>query len=232
MDNIPYTIDHIPTTTPYNRRSGRKLISVDYITIHNTGNPTSAAQNERAWLTNPANTVTASWHIVVDQKEVIEAIPLDEIAWHAGDGGAGTGNTRSIGIEICESGNYEKTLSNAVALVAQMLHERGWGIDKLRRHYDWSKKICPRLMYDNGKWTGWEQFKSAVQKKLDQLDQTEGNVMEVKIPQLGNVNIKVGETSFQGIVIDGVSYAPVRQLADALDKQVEWNEQSKTVTIK
>jgi len=44
----------------------------EYITIHSTGNPTSTARNERAWLTNPNNNVTASWHIVVDEKEAIE----------------------------------------------------------------------------------------------------------------------------------------------------------------
>jgi N-acetylmuramoyl-L-alanine amidase len=50
-----------------------------------------------------------------------------------------------------------------------MLNERGWGVDKLRRHYDWNKKICPRIFYDGGKWTGWQQFKQAVQRELDKL---------------------------------------------------------------
>ncbi|CRF29049.1 N-acetylmuramoyl-L-alanine amidase CwlA precursor [Mycobacterium tuberculosis] len=47
-----------------------------------------------------------------------------------------------------------------------MLQERGWGIDRLRRHYDWSGKICPRLMYDGGKWTGWTFFLGLVSEKL------------------------------------------------------------------
>ncbi|UZQ86322.1 N-acetylmuramoyl-L-alanine amidase [Thermoclostridium stercorarium] len=154
---LSYVTDHIPKTTPYNRRPGYSM-TPDYITIHSTGNPTSTARNERAWLTNPNNNVTASWHIVVDEKEAIEAIPLNEVAWHAGDGGNGTGNRKSIGIEICESGDRQKTLQNAAELVAKLLKERGWGVDRLRRHYDWSGKICPRIFYDNGKWTGWEQF--------------------------------------------------------------------------
>lgn len=84
-------------------------------------------------------------------------------ALHAG---TKAGNNSSIGIEICESGDRQKTLQNAAQLVAKLLKERGWGVDKLRRHYDWSGKICPRIFYDNGKWTGWEQFKEAVQKEL------------------------------------------------------------------
>ncbi|AGC67453.1 N-acetylmuramoyl-L-alanine amidase CwlA [Thermoclostridium stercorarium subsp. stercorarium DSM 8532] len=165
MSITNYIVDHIPKTTPYNRRPGYSM-TPEYITIHSTGNPTSTARNERAWLTNPNNNVTASWHIVVDEKEAIEAIPLNEVAWHAGDGGNGTGNRKSIGIEICESGDRQKTLQNAAELVAKLLKERGWGVDRLRRHYDWSGKICPRIFYDNGKWTGWEQFKEAVQKEL------------------------------------------------------------------
>ena len=160
-----YIIDHIPRSTPCNRRPGLAMVP-QHITIHSTGNPKSTARNERAWLTNPANKVTASWHICVDEKEAVEAIPLNEVAWHTGDGANGTGNRKSIGIEICESGDRQRTLQNAVKLVAELLKERGWGVDRLRRHYDWNKKICPRIFYDGGKWTTWEQFRQAVQKEL------------------------------------------------------------------
>jgi N-acetylmuramoyl-L-alanine amidase len=162
-----YVIDHIPRSTPCNRRPGLALAATS-ITIHNTGNPASTARNERAYLTNPGNTRTASYHIVVDEREVIECLPLNENAWASGDGsGPASGNRTSIQIEICESGNYAKTLDNAATLVAGMLQQRGWGVDKLRRHFDWSGKICPRLMYDAGKWTGWAQFKAMVAEKLN-----------------------------------------------------------------
>lgn len=168
-----YRVDHIPRTTPNNRRPGLAMTPTT-ITIHNTGNPSSTAANERGWLTNPSNNRTASFHIVVDEREAIECLPLAENAWHAGDGsGAGSGNRTSIGIEICESGNYQKTLDNAAELVAAMLKERGWGVDRLRRHYDWSKKICPRLMYDGGKWTGWTSFKNMVSAKLAAKEENE-----------------------------------------------------------
>ncbi len=162
---MKYIVDHIPQSP--HKRPGIKMIP-KYITIHSTGNPSSTARNERGWLTNPSNTRTASWHICVDEKEAVEAIPLNEVAWHAGDGN-GQGNRASIGIEICESGDRAKTLANAVRLVVKLLKERGWGVDKLRRHYDWNKKICPRIFYDGGKWTGWQQFKQAVQGELDKL---------------------------------------------------------------
>ncbi|MCU6709386.1 N-acetylmuramoyl-L-alanine amidase [Paenibacillus sp. J5C_2022] len=163
-----YKQSHIPKSTPNYRRPAYSM-NPTTITIHNTGNPASTAQNERGWLTNSSNHRTASYHIVIDQKEAIECIPLNESAWHSGDGSSiKSGNRTSIGIELCESGDYEKTVENAVELVAKMLKERNWGVDRLRRHFDWSGKICPRLMYDSDAWSTWYEFKNRVQAKLQE----------------------------------------------------------------
>lgn len=213
-----YVIDHIPKSTPYNRRPGNPMVPA-YLTVHNTGNPTSTARNERAWLTNPSNNRTASYHIVVDEREAIEVLPLNENAWHAGDGN-GDGNRKSIGIEICESGNYAKTLDNAADLVAKMLKERGWGVDRLRRHYDWSGKICPRLMYDGGKWTGWAKFKAEVEKRLKTEVKTQTAKLYVD-----------GKRIDDGILIDGVTYFPARALANAVGATIAWDQANKTVKI-
>ncbi len=100
-----YKVQHIPISK--DKRPGIKIIP-EYITIHSTGNPKSTALNERNWLVNPNNNRVASWHIVVDEKEIIEAIPpLDEMAYHSG---SKEGNQKSIGIEICESGNRKKNI--------------------------------------------------------------------------------------------------------------------------
>ena len=158
---MEYKVNHIPKGRI---RPGTKL-NAQYITIHSTGNPTSTAMNERNWLVNPSNTRVASWHIAVDEKMAVEAIPLDEVAYHAG---TSAGNNTSIGIEICESGDRRKTLANAAKTAAKVLHERGWGVDKMYRHYDWSGKICPRILSNNN-WEGWNKFKMEVQKELDKL---------------------------------------------------------------
>ena len=56
-------------------------------------------------------------------------------------------------------------------------------------------------------------------------------VIEVDVPKLGNITVKVGNQEIQGIVIDGVSYAPVKPLAEALGKQVSWDANTKVVTV-
>jgi N-acetylmuramoyl-L-alanine amidase CwlA len=179
------------------------------ITIHNTGNPSSTARNERNWLTNPSNNRQASFHIVIDEKEAIECLPLNEVAWHAGDGRkVGGGNMSSIGIEICESGDYAKTLENAADLAAKLLKERGWGVDRMRRHYDWSGKICPRLMYDGGKWTGWYRFVQMVAERLKLKVEEKPKEDEMPMPQLTEWQLQAAKQAIDDLAKRGLIDSP------------------------
>ncbi len=197
------------------KRTGKK-VTMSSITIHSTANPKSTALNERNWLVNPSNNRTASWHIAIDEKEVVEAIPLNEQAYHSG---SSVGNNTSIGIEICESGDRAKTLDNAIKLAAKMLHERNWGIDKLKRHFDWSGKICPRILSNNN-WEDWNAFKIQVQRELDNLSN------KVK------VNIKGKDCLLDGFMKNGTNYVPIRAVAEALGHKVDWDNATRTVIIK
>lgn len=199
---LEYKISHI---SKGNKRPCIKM-NPQYITIHSTANPYSTAQNERDWLANPKNTRQASWHIAVDENEAIEAIPLNEVAWHAGDG-RGDGNMKSIAVEICESGNRERTVQNAGELVSKLLKQREWGVDRLRRHYDWSKKNCPRI-FEANKWAGWKQFIEAVENELS------SNKVKVRIK--GKVYY------MNGFLKDGRNLVPIREVAEALGHKVDW----------
>jgi N-acetylmuramoyl-L-alanine amidase len=53
----------------------------------------------------------------------------------------------------------------------------------------------------------------------------------VTLPPL-TPRIVVGDLSFDALVVDGVTYAPVRALAEALGKQVDWVESEQTVYIR
>ncbi|MEK4157584.1 N-acetylmuramoyl-L-alanine amidase [Paenibacillus sp. FSL R10-2779] len=230
MSAINYRKDHIARSTACNRRPGY-VMNATTITIHNTGNVASSAANERAWLTNPTNARQASFHIVVDEREAIECLPLTENAWHSGDGSAvKSGNRTSIGVEICESGNYAKTLDNAAALVASMLKERGWGVDRLRRHYDWSGKVCPRLMYDGGKWTGWTAFKALVETKLKAYADTNKQEAVDVIVNKANVVFNGSKTK-DGVLIDGAVYVPLREMSEKFGAVIAWDNVTKTATI-
>lgn len=150
----------------YGRKCPYKM-DPDCITIHNTAND-ATARNEVNHMLSNSNQV--SYHFAVDDKEAVQAIPLSRNAWHAGDGGSGKGNRKSIGIEICfsKSGGtrFEKAEKNAAYLTAVLLKERGWSINRVKRHKDWSGKNCPHRTIAKG----WNRFLKMVQAELDKLN--------------------------------------------------------------
>lgn len=133
------------------------------IVVHNTANDASA-KNEISYMITNSNQV--SFHFAVDDKEIVQGIPLDRNAWHAGDGN-GKGNREGIAIEICYSKSggdrFIKAEQNAASFIAQLLKERGWGIDKVTKHQDYSGKYCPHRTLD----MGWQRFLNMVQKELN-----------------------------------------------------------------
>lgn len=141
-----------------------KIIRPTSLTIHSTGNLQSTAINERNWLINPTNESGASWNICVDEKEAIIAIPLNEKSNHSGND---TGNNTSIGLEICESGDKEKTLRNAIQVSAWILKKFNLTYENLKQHFDWNGKNCPRILRKNGR---WEWFVNEVRKEMEAYD--------------------------------------------------------------
>ena len=143
-------------------------MSPQYITIHNTSNSASADAEVRYMISNNNQ---VSYHVCVDEREVIQAIPFNRNAWHAGDGASGTGNRKSIGIEIARSTGdanlFEQAERNCAAYVAKLLKERGWGIDRVKRHKDWSGKYCPHKTMDKG----WQRFLNMIQAELNKSNQ-------------------------------------------------------------
>ncbi|HAU35497.1 MAG TPA: XlyB, partial [Lysinibacillus sp.] len=131
-----------------------------FITVHNTANDAPAA-NEISYMLGNNNQV--SYHVAVDDKEVIQAIPFNRSAWHCGDGGGSTdpkalkkGNRLSIGIEICYSKSggvrYGAAEENAVQYIAKLLKQLGWGVERVKKHQDWNGKYCPHRILAEDRW--------------------------------------------------------------------------------
>ena len=144
------------------------------ITVHNTAN-TASARNEVNYMRNNNN--QTSYHVAVDDKEVVQTIPFNRNAWAAGDGVNGPGNRRSIHIEICYSmdngysgaysARHRQAENNAALYIAHVLKQYGWGVNRLRQHYNWTRKDCPHKMRAHN---GWNAFKRKVQNHLDKLN--------------------------------------------------------------
>ncbi len=159
-------------TSKYNLKAPFAM-DPEYITVHNTGN-TASAREEAAY--HNSNNSETSYHVVIDENEVHQLIPFSRNAWHSGDG-RGNGNMKSIGIEIArsmdngysgpKSQRYMQAEENAALYIAHVMHERGWDMSRLRRHYDWSGKDCPHKMHATGT---YQQFRDKVQKHLVALN--------------------------------------------------------------
>lgn len=162
-----------------------------YITIHNTSNSASA-QNEITYMKNNNN--ATSYHVCVDEKYVIQAIPFNRNAFHAGDGANGTGNRQSIGIEIARSTGdinlFKQAEQNCAMYVAQLLKNYGWGIDRVKRHKDWSGKNCPHRTME----LGWTRFLNMIQKELDKLNGKTTTTSSVKVGD--KVKVKSTATTY------------------------------------
>lgn len=154
----------------------------EFIVVHNTYND-ATARNEIAYMIRNSNKV--SFHYAVDDQEVVQGIPEDRNAWHASDGGSGKGNRKGIAVEICysKSGGDRFLAAEKLAakFIAYKLNEKGWGIDKVKKHQDFSGKYCPHRTLD----MGWERFLETVQTELDDLTKTnEKGMVEVKVSVL------------------------------------------------
>lgn len=148
----------------------------ELIVVHNTANDASA-ENEVAYMIRNDNEV--SFHFAVDDKEVVQGVPLDRNAWHAGDGAGGRGNRKGIAIEICYSKSggprFDAAEKNAAKLIAQLLHERGWGLDRVTNHKERSGKYCPHRTLD----LGWDRFLNMIREELDALTEPSGFLVQV-----------------------------------------------------
>lgn len=143
----------------------------EFIVVHNTAND-ATAKNEVEYMKNNNNTV--SFHYAIDDKEIVQGIEENRNAWNAGDGRNGKGNRYGIAIEICYSKSggdrFDLAEKNAVKFIAEKLKEKGWGIDKVKKHQDFSNKYCPHRTLD----LGWERFLNMIREELGQATLNSG----------------------------------------------------------
>lgn len=146
---------------------GRALASISSITIHNTGVDDVPANNFHRSQKNQntsSNPREASWHLTVDNREIWQSVRLNWETWHAGNS---TGNKNSISIECTQWTNKDTQYDvwmNAAALTAMLLKQYGLGVDKVKKHQDWSGKYCPSYLLDKKYGFDWNWFISKVRE--------------------------------------------------------------------
>lgn len=144
------------------------------IIIHNAATPNGTAKALNRALHNSKE--YKSWHFSVDDKDIIQSLPLNRNAFATGDGAYGLGNRTGIHIEIAKDNDNDskdewmKARDNGAKLVSELLHKYGLSIDCLKKHQDYKMtsgnyKYCPHKILDEG----WDDFKLLVSQYLDEL---------------------------------------------------------------
>ena len=150
-----------------------------FITVHSTGSPGGTAATHARLLREGQIRATSQWnkrgfniwHFTVDDREVIQHMPLNEAGEHADHDGPG--NATSLGIEICEfhdNRQQQRALDRATELVSDVRRRFGISVDRVVPHYYWTMhrfhnwhKPCPAILMDNGKpGAKWDAFRKRV----------------------------------------------------------------------
>ena len=158
-----YQVEGLPiqhqflTINPYSR-SGKSLHRVNGIVIHYTANPGSTAKNNRNYFENLryTKTTSVSSHFIIGlDGEIIQCIPLNEIAYASNNR-----NRDTISIECChldESGKFnEETYNSLVKLVRALMKTYHLQSQDVIRHYDVTGKICPKYFVEHE--DQWKEF--------------------------------------------------------------------------
>ena len=158
---------------PLNRysRPGYELMDIRGIVLHYVGNPDTSAQANRNYFASLAsgkeNTFASSHFIVGLEGEVIQCIPMTEIAYASKDR-----NNDTIAIEVCHpdtGGEFSPvTYTRVVELTAWLCHT--FDLDPetdVIRHYDVTEKLCPLYYVEHPE--AWETLLCDVSDALDAM---------------------------------------------------------------
>ena len=164
------------TVNPYSR-PGEPLEKINGVVIHYVGNPSTTAHANRNYFESLSsgleNTYASSHFIVGLEGEVIQCVPLTEIAY-----ASNTRNGDTVSIEVChpdETGEFSPvTYDRTVELTAWLCRE--FRLDPSQdviRHYDVTGKECPRYYVEHPE--AWDAFRADVASEMKRQNEAEKN---------------------------------------------------------
>ncbi|MFC6038444.1 N-acetylmuramoyl-L-alanine amidase [Paenisporosarcina macmurdoensis] len=218
----PITRKYLPNKS--RRRPGLKNLGVLFIVDHDTGNPGSSARGNVGWMDSTANLVpllqVSSAHTFIDDIEIIECVPLDEMAYHVLFGVktdnalyGHDANRAAIGVELCYGGkiNNQKSYEKYVWYNAYLCH-----IFKL----DPKKHITAHYTLDPGRKTDPKLGLASVGRNLQSFIKDVENELEACMQEVkGATKPEVKESvSVSNYLKRGDTGTAVKQLQENLIK--------------
>lgn len=156
------------TPSKYNRPQAK--IKPRAIAWHYVGNPNTSAIANRNYfeslksgkLNSKGKATYASSHFIIGLKgEILQLIPEDEKSFCTNQA-----NDYTISVECCHpdsTGKFtEETYRSMIWLGKYLMNKHG--IRENIRHYDVTKKVCPKWFVDNP--SEWEKFKERLEEEI------------------------------------------------------------------
>jgi N-acetylmuramoyl-L-alanine amidase len=205
-EEVEFLIQIIPKGQT-NQRPGNILWGggASYYTQHETGNRNygTGAQNHSNYMHMGApdqdgNSQQLGYHLTIDDKTLIQMIPLNEVAWHAGDSG-GPGNMDSIACELCVNVDSDRAKSREFAAIVAAGVMNAVDIPQVVQHNHWSGKNCPTIIREINYWPTYLSLVSTYRKAV-------GDPGPVYAPADTAILDKLGEYTGLDKVVDGTTF--------------------------
>nr|DAZ82329.1 MAG TPA: N-acetylmuramoyl-L-alanine amidase [Caudoviricetes sp.] len=176
-----------------------------YIVIHETDNWSKGADAKAHATAMKNGNLAGTVHYYVDSKSVYQTLDHSDGAWAVGDGKGkyGITNRNSINIEICVNPetDYYVAVDHAEQLAAQLLKQYGWGTDRLKRHYDASRKNCPRRIQAEDRWPEFVKKTAAYMKGTTTVNNTSTTKSTVTLTDKIETQFPVIQKGSKGIAV-------------------------------
>lgn len=146
---------------------------INNIVLHYVANPGSSAEGNRNYFDSLADqdsqkggTSTSSHFIVGLEGEVIQCIPINEIAY-----ANAPRNEDTLSIEVChpdDTGKYsDATYESVVRLTAWLCTQLKLKSSDVVRHYDINGKLCPKYYVEHEE--EWKQLRKDIDTAMKEL---------------------------------------------------------------
>ena len=144
---------------------------IEWIVMHYTANDGDSGMSNARYFQKALNPV-ASAHYFVDDREIVQSVPDEYVAYHCGAykyRHPFCRNYNSIGVEMCDSVGAvpAATRERTAAFVRELMDKYGVPVENVLRHYDVTGKSCPRQMAGKNN-AEWEAFKASVKALLNE----------------------------------------------------------------
>lgn len=192
-----------------------------YIVIHETDNTSKGAGAKRhAQAMNNGN-LKGTVHYYVDDVSIYQTLDHKNGAYAIGDNGNkvtaskyGIHNQNSINIEICVNpdSNYNKAVDNAIDLVRYLMRLEGISINNVVRHYDATRKHCPRKILDNETWVNFKSKCNKTEESINknycilysnEADKVGAEIISWGIPNSKVLNLSKYKGGYWGVICVG-----------------------------